>query len=305
MIAGTAVAQPVCGNNVLEVPELCDDGNLVDGDGCDSNCTPTGCGNGIVTLGEQCDDGNLLPDDCCSPTCTITNLPPVCVDAFPTTDSLWPPNHKMVPVGIDGVTDPDGDPFTIAVTAIAQDEPVDATGDGATCPDATGLGLDAVSLRTERSGGGDGRVYHVAFQAVDVCGAACVGEVTVCVPHDQGRGSACADGGPLYDSTLGAPPPCVGPGCDPNDCVPHPDDVGECHDDPVPASVAARLDRASKLLAKAGKGKGRSRAAAKLLAKAARRTTNAAKKGHISDDCATALVRAIDGADECAMCRGE
>src|SRR5262245_12716011 len=97
MIGGTARAQPVCGNGVPEVPELCDDGNLVDGDGCDSNCTLTGCGNGVVTVGEQCDDGNLIPGDCCAPDCTITNLPPVCADAFPTISQLWPPNHKMVP----------------------------------------------------------------------------------------------------------------------------------------------------------------------------------------------------------------
>jgi cysteine-rich repeat protein len=49
--------------------EQCDDGNLIDGDGCDSNCTLTGCGNGVVTAGEQCDDGNVANGDCCSATC--------------------------------------------------------------------------------------------------------------------------------------------------------------------------------------------------------------------------------------------
>ena len=264
MIAGTARAQPVCGNGVVEPPE-------------------------------QCDDGNLLPDDCCAPDCTITNLPPVCTDAFPTIGQLWPPNHKMVAVGIEGVTDPDGDSFTIAVTAIGQDEPTDAT-----CPDGVGLGLDAVSLRTEREGSGDGRVYHVEFQAVDVCGAPCVGEVTVCVPHDQGNGDFCADGGPLFDSTLGGAPACTGSGCDVSDCVPDPGDVRACRGDSVPRSVSARLHRAEKLLAKAGKGKGRARAAAKQLAKASRRTAHAAKQGHISDDCASALMRAIDDVDDCS-----
>ncbi|HYC23921.1 MAG TPA: DUF4215 domain-containing protein, partial [Candidatus Bathyarchaeia archaeon] len=52
--------------------EQCDDGNLVDGDGCDSNCTPTGCGNGIVTAGETCDDGNLIDGDGCDSNCTPT-----------------------------------------------------------------------------------------------------------------------------------------------------------------------------------------------------------------------------------------
>src|SRR5688572_5541910 len=195
-VAGTARAQvPVCGNGVVEAPELCDDTNLVSGDGCDENCTPTACGNGVVTLGEQCDDGNLLPDDCCSPVCVITNLPPVCTEAFPSLGEMWPPNHKMVPVSIGGVTDPDGDPLVLTVTAIAQDEPLDATGDGSTCPDGMGVGLDGVSLRAGRSGRGDGRVYHAAFQAVDVCGAACAGSVAVCVRHDRGKKGECVDGG--------------------------------------------------------------------------------------------------------------
>jgi len=51
--------------------EECDDGNQVDGDGCDTNCTLTRCGNGIVTAGEECDDGNLRRGDGCSPTCTL------------------------------------------------------------------------------------------------------------------------------------------------------------------------------------------------------------------------------------------
>jgi len=60
----------VCGDGIREGAEACDDGNLVSGDGCDANCTPTGCGNGIKTHGEQCDDGNQLLGDGCRPNCT-------------------------------------------------------------------------------------------------------------------------------------------------------------------------------------------------------------------------------------------
>jgi len=59
----------VCQNGFTEPGELCDDGNLTNGDGCDNNCTPTACGNGILTNGEQCDDGNLIPGDGCDATC--------------------------------------------------------------------------------------------------------------------------------------------------------------------------------------------------------------------------------------------
>lgn len=61
----------ICGNGVIDAGEECDDGNEVDGDGCDSNCTVTGCGNGIMTEGEECDDGNNDDGDGCSADCTI------------------------------------------------------------------------------------------------------------------------------------------------------------------------------------------------------------------------------------------
>jgi len=70
-----------CGNNVVDPGEQCDDGNLVDGDGCDSNCTPTGCGNRIVTAGEQCDDGNIRSCDGCSATCQ-TEVGVLCGDGI-------------------------------------------------------------------------------------------------------------------------------------------------------------------------------------------------------------------------------
>jgi len=72
---------PRCGDGVVDPGEgeQCDDGNLVDGDGCDSDCTFSSgvCGNGIVDPGEDCDQGplnsDILPDhcrtDCTAPSC--------------------------------------------------------------------------------------------------------------------------------------------------------------------------------------------------------------------------------------------
>ncbi|MCC6850009.1 MAG: chromate efflux transporter [Deltaproteobacteria bacterium] len=76
-----------CGNGTTEPPELCDDGDLVDGDGCDSNCTPTGCGNGIATSGEQCDDGGTAGGDCCDAACQHEANGAPCDDANPCTTS--------------------------------------------------------------------------------------------------------------------------------------------------------------------------------------------------------------------------
>lgn len=81
---------PDCGNGKRDAPhEKCDDGNLVDGDGCSSECQPEAiCGNGVVEnvqfkclVGdkyckevqhyEQCDDGNTVNFDGCSSDCII------------------------------------------------------------------------------------------------------------------------------------------------------------------------------------------------------------------------------------------
>jgi hypothetical protein len=132
------------------------------------------------------------------------NAPPDCSTASPDPDSLWPPEHQFADVAVVGVSDPDGDPVEIVVTAISQDEPVIALGDGLTIPDASGLGSDAATLRAERSSLGDGRVYHVDFLADDGRGGQCEGTVTVCVPHDEAEGlpGVCVDQGPLFDSTF-------------------------------------------------------------------------------------------------------
>ena len=61
----------VCGNGVRERGEACDDGNAVAGDGCRANCTARACGDGIRDPAEACDDGNLVGGDGCRPGCSI------------------------------------------------------------------------------------------------------------------------------------------------------------------------------------------------------------------------------------------
>lgn len=133
---------------------------------------------------------------------TVVNVPPDCSESEATPDELWPPNHKFTDISVQGVTDEDDDPVSITITGIFQDEPANSTGDGNTCPDATGVGGPAVSVRAERRGGGDGRVVHVFFTADDGRGGSCEGSVTVCIPKSQGGpGAGCVDQGPLHDAT--------------------------------------------------------------------------------------------------------
>jgi hypothetical protein len=131
----------------------------------------------------------------------VDNRPPGCASAFASPNVLWPPNGKLVPIVIQGLTDPDGDPVTLTVTAVRQDEPLTRAG----IPDATGLGTPNIQIRADRAGGRDGRVYRITFEARDGQGGTCTGTVTVCVPHDQGRGRTCGDGGGVFDSAVSHP----------------------------------------------------------------------------------------------------
>ena len=135
----------------------------------------------------------------------IPNQPPNVSTAYPSIYCLWPPNHKFVDITIEGVTDPDNDTVTINITGITSDEPtasIKGAGGAAHAPDASGVGTDTASLRAERSGKGNGRVYEITFVASDGKGGETEGSVTVCVPHDQKiKPCVCIDDGQNYDAT--------------------------------------------------------------------------------------------------------
>jgi len=216
---------------------------------------------------------------------------------------LWPPNHQFVDVSVVGVTDPDGDPVAITITGITQDEALNVgVGEGNTCPDASGVGTATGSLRAEREGGGDGRVYHVGFTADDGRNGRCTGTVTVCVPHDQGQGRVCGDQGPL-DSSTG--PTCVGActsGCAIEMVIAQPVCTGES----VPAPLRKRLDSAQQLVSQAAgtaggkKAKRLMRKGIKALKQATGLAAKAAKKGTISTTCAASVAKEFSNAKTAA-----
>lgn len=125
----------------------------------------------------------------------VLNHAPDCSRATASPGSLWPADGRFLSSTVGGVTDVEGDALSLAITSIFQDEWITIPG----TPDASGLGTPTARLRASRLNGGDGRVYHVRFTATDSHGAACAGEVRVCVPIVQG--GTCGDGGACVDST--------------------------------------------------------------------------------------------------------
>jgi hypothetical protein len=175
------------------------DADLI-GDACDADDDDDGCldaddplplvfspDNDADGLGGDCDDDEIHVCD------SVSAAPSI----------LWPPHHELVDITIQGVPTP---PFAITIDSIFQDEEVfeEGQGSGHTAADGLGLGTSTASVRAERDGGGDGRVYHIGFTAEDDQGRSCSATVTVCVPHD-GSDRSCGDDGELFDSSYADP----------------------------------------------------------------------------------------------------
>jgi dipeptidyl aminopeptidase/acylaminoacyl peptidase len=128
----------------------------------------------------------------------IPNRPPDCTGIVASRPVLRTANHRLVPITLDGATDPDGDPVTLTVDGVTQDEPVVSSGDN-TSPDAIDQGGGQLRVRAERNPHGDGRVYRIAFTASDGRGGSCSGTATVSVPRKM-RQAAIDSAPPSYDS---------------------------------------------------------------------------------------------------------
>jgi hypothetical protein len=105
-------------------------------------------------------------------------------------DTLWPPNHQMVDVGLSVIESDICDPSPAVTVAVYSDEDdEDATGDGNHTPDATEIGPETLQLRAERKGDGDGRVYLILATVQDECGNVSYTCNTVTVSHDRSAAS--------------------------------------------------------------------------------------------------------------------
>jgi hypothetical protein len=125
----------------------------------------------------------------CSSTLTVVDTtPPVITALTASPSSLWPPNHKLVIVRIGATIKEACCPVRWKVTRVRSDESPDGLGDGNSSSDWQIIGDHTVSLRAERSGNGDGRVYTITVVATDAAGNHSAPKtVTVTVAHSQGK----------------------------------------------------------------------------------------------------------------------
>jgi YVTN family beta-propeller protein len=196
-----AANDPAGANDPLSYAFDCDDNGVFEiGPQAGNTAVCAFATDGTFTVNVQVTDGDggLATG---STEVTVLIPPPDCSGATASPGQLWPPNHKYVAIQVTGIVNPAGGSTAIDVTSIFQDEPVQSSGSGNTSPDATGVGTGSPSVRAERDGGNDGRVYHITFTATGSSGS-CTGTVTVGVPHSKGKNGGPVDQGPLYDSTL-------------------------------------------------------------------------------------------------------
>ncbi len=102
--------------------------------------------------------------------------------------SLWPPNHRMEtirPADCLTVRDVCDEAPRAVFTWASVDEPDNTTGDGNTSEDLRFVGCDAVAVRAERRGNGDGRVYSLGVRVTDRAGNVTDEVCHVVVAHDQ------------------------------------------------------------------------------------------------------------------------
>jgi len=124
--------------------------------------------------------------DAVNVTVADTTPPALSVSVAPST--LWPPNHRLVPIGATvTVTDACDASPSIQLIAAMSNEPDNGLGDGNTSGDiqdaAVGTDDRAFLLRAERSGTGAGRIYTVTYRATDASSNVTVVSAQVVVPH--------------------------------------------------------------------------------------------------------------------------
>jgi hypothetical protein len=131
------------------------------------------------------DNDGFFDDGEAQVTITPDRTPPNLAAMTATPDVLWPPNHQMSDVTINlNATDACGVAFCRIILVTSSEAP-NGKGDGNTASDIEITGDLTLKLRAERSGGGNGRVYHVTVQCVDTNGNTATRTIAISAPRSN------------------------------------------------------------------------------------------------------------------------
>ncbi|PWW06574.1 hypothetical protein DFQ01_103478 [Paenibacillus cellulosilyticus] len=127
-----------------------------------------------------------------SATATVNNIDKTAPTATLSVDTpvINQNNHKMVPVKVSvNAIDNVSGIASIVLTSVTSNESDNGTGDGNTANDiqdaALGTFDTSISLRAERSGNGNGRIYTITYTITDLAGNTTIASVQVTVPKGK------------------------------------------------------------------------------------------------------------------------
>lgn len=159
---------------------------------CTSPASFSGLADGVHTFQVRTVDKALNQDlSPASYSWTIDRTPPTMVCSV-TPKEIWPPNHKLVTVTASvEVKDATSGAAGFKLLSVTSNEPDSGTEKEDVAQDIQGFsyGTPDISgqLRAERSPKGNGRIYTLTYQGVDVAGNTATCAVTVTVPKSQGK----------------------------------------------------------------------------------------------------------------------
>jgi hypothetical protein len=116
-------------------------------------------------------------------TITVTASPLVITGGTASPNSLWPPNHKFVPVTVSYTLSGGCGTGACSISSVTSNEPINGLGDGDTSPDWQVIDAHHVNLRAERSGTGSGRIYTITVTCTDGGGHTSTKTTQVTVAH--------------------------------------------------------------------------------------------------------------------------